>query len=473
MGETQATTKYDVKLPFGVRVGFGFASIADSIILDFVATYFLFFLTTFVGINPAIAGTITLIAVLWDAITDPIIGNISDKVRHENGKYRRVMSFAMLSTLILTVLMFTKVNLSPTIAFIYYTVVAVFYYTSYTVFNIPYMALGSSLTTNDNEKTKLSGMRQAFGYIGMLFAGSVPGYLIAALEGAGIEGNLTYTISAALLGLIATFTIFITWRSTKGYEINFENKQAETSKKPLREILGVLFKLKPYIILLASALLFYMGFTVISGSIMFVITGALNESPAAAGTIFLFVVLTGIVYSFVLAKVAEKLEKKYVYIGCVVFSAISALTFNFIGLNSLTSYIVCIVLLSCGMSAYLVFVYNFLYDIIDIVNFKTKERNGGAVFAYFSFVVKLGKALAAQLIGIVLAFGGYVATEQVQTQQGVDTVTALATVVPAVLFLLSAALFAFYPVTTKKITKLRELSLKEGFVDTSEIETIL
>ncbi|NBI64866.1 hypothetical protein D3Z38_17950 [Clostridiales bacterium] len=63
----------------------------DSIGFNVFSFFFLFFLTDIAGVSPAIAGTISLIAVLWDAITDPIIGFISDNLRSKYGRRRPMM----------------------------------------------------------------------------------------------------------------------------------------------------------------------------------------------------------------------------------------------------------------------------------------------------------------------------------------------------------------------------------------------
>ena len=74
---------YDIKLTPATRYGYGAASIADTIILDFVSAFFLFFLTDIVGINPAMAGSVAFISIFWDAITGPVIGGIADRDRGE------------------------------------------------------------------------------------------------------------------------------------------------------------------------------------------------------------------------------------------------------------------------------------------------------------------------------------------------------------------------------------------------------
>lgn len=84
--------KYDRRLPMKVKVGFGIANLGDTIITEFVGAFLIFFLTNIAGIRPALAGTIVFIGVIWDAISDPIIGTMSDRCRPESRKKKAVPS---------------------------------------------------------------------------------------------------------------------------------------------------------------------------------------------------------------------------------------------------------------------------------------------------------------------------------------------------------------------------------------------
>lgn len=458
----------NIKLSLATRYGYGTASIADTIILDFVSAFFLFFLTNIVGINPALAGSVALIGVLWDAITDPIIGNMADKSTAKHGKYRRFILISILPIFICTVLLFLKVNFSYYATFIYYLVVSMMYYTSYTVFNIPYMALGSSLTSNEIEKTKLSGVRQSFGFAGALFSGAIPALLIDYFQVSGLSNDKSYTITAAILGLFSVLTIFITWYTTKGHELDFTKD--DTNKEKLWQSIKGIFSCKPYVLLIAASLTFFIGFTMIVNCLMFVIIGILGLSEGAASGIFVLIALAGIAISFLLSKIAEKVDKRIVYVGAMLIAVLYMIFTKFIGINSLLGFAVYIVMVDFGFSAFLVFIYNFLYDVVDIIEFKTNSRNSGMIFSYYSFIVKFGKAGALQLVGILLAVGGYDTSIAIQGESGSRAILNMVTVWPSATFLLSIILILIYPVTRKRIISLQNaISLKrEGKPFTTE-----
>lgn len=450
---SQLPQNTDRKLSLTTRYGYGAASIADTIILDFVSAFFLFFLTNIVGLNPALAGSVALVSVLWDAITDPIIGNIADKSTARHGKYRRFVFISILPVLVTSVLLFTKVHFGGAGTFIYYLVVAMLYYTAYTVFNIPYMALGSSLTSNEIEKTKLSGVRQSFGFAGTLFSGALPAILIENFQQSGFEGGKSYTMTAAVLGLFSAITIFITWYSTKGHEIDFAKDDAK--KQGLFKTIVGIFKCRSYVLLIISALAFFVGFTMISNCVMYTITGILGLSEGDASGIFVLLALSGIAISFLLAKIAERVDKRTVYLVATTISTIYMLVIKFVGIHSLSAFAVYIFMTNFAISAFLVFVYNFLYDVVDIIEFQTGQRESGTIFAYYSFIIKLGKAGALQIVGILLAMGGYDASLTIQEAGGAAAILNMITVWPAVAFLLSMIFILLYPVTRKRINALQ------------------
>lgn len=441
------------RLSLGTKIGYGVGSIADSIIVDFVGAFFLFFLTDRVGINPAIAGSVGLIAVLWDAISDPIIGNISDKSTSKYGKRRPFILGSILPILITTILMFKVVDFPGNGNVIFYIVVAVFYWTSYTTFNIPYMALGASLTNDPDERTSLSSIRQAFGFIGLICAISLPGILIGTLIGKGTSPDKAYLLVAVLLGLISSVTIFITWNSTRGKELEYaEDNEGLSFAKTILSLL----KVKSYVIIICVALLVFIGFTMFAANQMYVVTAILGFGEAEAGQVFLAIALSGTVLSLLISKLTQKFDKKNIFIVFTAITGISMIAMKFIGITSLNQYIAFCLLTNIGIAAFLVLIYNFLYDVIDVIEFRLNSRCSGIVLSYYSFIVKFGKALAVQIIGVVLAVGGYNAQAMEQSSEAKTSILSLSTSIPGMLFMAAAFLMIFYPITVQKVEALNK-----------------
>jgi len=143
------------KVGLRMKLGYAIGQMSDSVGFNVFYFFFLYFLTDFAGVAPAIAGVISLIAVFWDAVTDPIIGHMSDHLRSRYGRRRPFMIGALVPYTLSMVLLFANVDLPGGLKVVYYIAVAMLYWTAYTCYVIPYFALGAELTGDFNERTSL------------------------------------------------------------------------------------------------------------------------------------------------------------------------------------------------------------------------------------------------------------------------------------------------------------------------------
>lgn len=101
-----------VSLPFKIKFSYSMGQIGDALGYNIYFFFFLFFLTDYVGVPPALAGTISLIAIIWDAIFDPVAGHISDNMRSPYGRRRPLMIMAALPYSIFAFLIFNSIALA-------------------------------------------------------------------------------------------------------------------------------------------------------------------------------------------------------------------------------------------------------------------------------------------------------------------------------------------------------------------------
>ena len=110
-----------------------------------ISLYYMKFLTDVVNLDMAWAGLVTTLAVVWDAITDPIMGVITDRTRSKYGKHRRYILWGMPLFVASFAMMFNSYGLDgeaePVKTFIYYTVAYMLYKTAYTIIDIPHVAM--------------------------------------------------------------------------------------------------------------------------------------------------------------------------------------------------------------------------------------------------------------------------------------------------------------------------------------------
>ena len=206
--------KHTERLPLGTLLGYGIGSIGEGIGYNFFFSFFSFFLTTQAGIAPAIAGVISGIAVLWDAVTDPIVGSWSDHTRNPKGRRRPFIMTGSILFGISIALLFLNLPIGGTAKVIYYIIVNMFYWLAMTSCVIPHISLGSELTEDFNERTKLRTYATALMGFGTLIAVGTPLLLVGFYEkiaGSASAGwalaGITYGITVAFVYQLCAFLL--------------------------------------------------------------------------------------------------------------------------------------------------------------------------------------------------------------------------------------------------------------------------
>ncbi len=187
-----------------------------------ISMYFTIFLTDVVNLSLNQAGIIVMIATVWDAVTDPVMGIITDRTRSKTGKHRRYLLWGIPIMALSYTLLWNSYGIdgknSPTAAMIYFILVYMLYKTAYTVIGVPHTAMLPELAPEYNLRTQYNS-------VGYLFnsAGMVPAFGIAVLI-LGIFGsgdNLTsasrkpFLIIGIVLSLFFGFAVFMTYAKTR------------------------------------------------------------------------------------------------------------------------------------------------------------------------------------------------------------------------------------------------------------------
>jgi GPH family glycoside/pentoside/hexuronide:cation symporter len=128
------------KVPFLSKLAFGSGDLGTAITAGVLGFFRLIFMTDVAGLNPALAGAVLLIGRVWDAVNDPIIGTISDRLKTRWGRRRPMFLFGALPFALTFILVFYAPPLDQAGKFIYYIVAGLLFDTFYTIVNVPYTA---------------------------------------------------------------------------------------------------------------------------------------------------------------------------------------------------------------------------------------------------------------------------------------------------------------------------------------------
>ena len=216
------------KTTFKEKLGYGIASLGDAISYGFVGTFFLFFLTTIADIPPAIAGVIVAIGSVWNAVFNPVMGYLADNITTRFGRRRPVISIFSIFLGIMLFLMFTDINISANFKPVYYGIMMVFFWTSFTGFFVPYCALGTDYASSYDERTSIRSFASFFNMIGNVFCMVMPTIIVEFLQQHGFSESGAWSLTGAFLGVITSVTIIITVIVSKNRDLPCK----KTEKKP-------------------------------------------------------------------------------------------------------------------------------------------------------------------------------------------------------------------------------------------------
>lgn len=457
------------------KLGYGIGQMGDSIGFNVFYFFFLFFLTDVIGISPGIAGTISLIAVFWDAVTDPIIGHMSDNHRSKYGRRRPFMIGAAVPYAIVMFLLFSNVNMSDSAKNTYYIIVSMLFWTFYTAYVIPYFALGAELTQDFEERTSVRVWASYFMYGAVMIASSTPPMIVALTERFG-GSTMSGWRNVGIIFAIITFTVIvICWATTKGGEvINSKNIDSVGKKENLFKAYIEIFRLKPVKSLALSVLLWSGVSSLQSGGAVYLMTHNLKYSPGKQSTFFICLSIFAMLWLPVINKLADKFDKKKVYTYSMAFSGITLIIFGFTGFPFFGLLLLEVALYCFGNSTYWTIYYSMMYDISELDEFVNDKRREGAITAVMAFCQKLGAAIAMWGTGQLLVLGNYgVAGQEAQAEK---IVLAMNTTIPGIIGILAAVCVIAYPLTKDKFEAISKSlkAKKEGKpYSTDEFQNIL
>ncbi len=450
------------KLPFRVKLGYGIGSATDSTSADYIAGFLLFFLTNMAGVNPAVAGGIIGLAVFWDAITDPIIGNLSDRTKSRFGRRRPWMLFAVVPFTLAQWALFTPVEFSEAGKNAYFIIVAIMYYTLYTCVMVPYYSLGASIVTDYNDRTMTRVLSQMLQYVGVYLGSAAPPLIVAYLLSTGMEEPDAWSLTTKFIAGAGCIFILIAVASTRGRDINLEaESQVEKRNTNIFKDVWEILKIKTFLILTAASLIYRVAMALFVASTFYYVLYVAQLDLIALSAFYTTMTFAGFACVFLLVPIVKKFDKKYVIMIGIAFSGLALIGYTWIGVSTALGLIIYMLLYSPGSGSYWAISTALIYDVSEIDEFKNGKRREGTILAFSLCTNKIAYAIAATLAGILLEVSGYDANATVQTAEAVAQINYMFTLYPGALMLIAVALYALSPMNKKTYEKLSaQLQLK-------------
>jgi GPH family glycoside/pentoside/hexuronide:cation symporter len=447
------------KLPLKTKLGYGVGDLGGNLFFTVIGFWLMNYLTDSVGLSGTFAGIVMMIGKGWDAITDPVVGFLSDKTKTKWGRRRPWIIFGALPLGIAFAYLFSAPDLGESIQlFIWASVTYVVVSTLYTFVNIPYNSLAPEITKNYKERTLLSSYRNIFAVVGTLIGAGAALPIINAfavktteiVDGATVETITNpspgYMAMGIVFGAVMTISAVLLFLGTKEPPVHDEK---HTIKQSIFKNYIDTFKNKPFVLILLTFTFNIVGVTIVQGSLIYYFKYVLlNEGLLTIALIVMLV--TSMIFIPIWTKISYKLGKKQSYIlGMSIFSIVVLLVF-FIG-HMIPIYIVIGMMFFAGVgfATHYVMPWAIIPDAVEYDYAQTGKRREGVYYGLWTFVTKVGQAIAGLLIGIVLDAFGYIENLIPQSGDVQFGIRLLIGPITVVFFIIANIILSRYPIDEK------------------------
>ncbi len=429
-----------MKLSNFTKLSFGIGALGKDLCYAIISYFLMIYFTDTVGLAPFFVGNLFLVARVWDAFNDPMMGFVVDNTRTRWGKFRPWILIGTVLNAVVLVFLFKRPQMEGAALYAYYSVMYILWGMTYTIMDIPYWSMLPSLSSTKEERDSMSVIPRIFASTAWLLMGAFALKLVDRFgNGDTAKG---YSSLAALIAVIFVITTIITVVFVKDRSSRdaVSGKKAErTTIKAALHVIGANDQLKVYIgVVLAYNLvvqlaggvaIYYFKYVAGDENLYSVFTTA--ASFAEIGALFAFPVLS------------RFLSKKQVFAIASFSPAIGLVALIVTGLSMPTNIpiiIVCGILFKFGSGLTLGATTVMLADVIDYGEVKLGTRNESIVASFQTLLVKTASAVAGWLIGVGLTIVGFVANVE-QTPSTLMGMRVLIGVIPSVITVLAFVIY--------------------------------
>ena len=453
------------KVSLKQKLGFGFGGANEVLMANGIGGLAGLVFNLYLGVSPVLLGIAGAIPRLWEAITDPAIGTMSDNYRSRFGRRKPFIAVGTIfAALIFAAIFFVPRGWSEQAYFYYLLVGSILFFTAYAIYNIPWSAMGYEMTADYHERTKVMAYRSFFSSAGgmvvpWLFALAKLSCFKDTLEGAKYVG-----IGAALLMLLLGF-MTVLW-GKENYSVQVERQ------KPVPFIEGIKVSLKnrPFIAIVSSVTLMIVGLFTVGAlgpylTIYYVYAGDQRAASIVIGWGGTAYQLISIAFTPIISYMSCKYGKKntlqfflaMALVGC--FSKWWCFTPEHPYLTLVPN-----LLIGPGFAAVWMLCHAMIADVCDLDELRTGARREGYYGAVYNWVMKLGVSGSTVLSGLVLVWTGF--DQKLGAAQHPNALYQMRfymVLVPAIANILAMMILRYYDINEDKAYEIRsELEARRG-----------
>ena len=435
------------------------------------------------GMDPAKIGLLGAIPRITDALTDPVMGYISDHTRTRWGRRRPYIFLgSIFCGILFTLLWAFPSDASETFVFWYFMIGSIIFYMGYTVWVTPWVALGYELTPDYHERTRVMGYSNFLGQTAFLLT---PWFLwFMQLKAFGnILRGATWLALAISLVVVVCCVISAIFLRERFVEAQAEKDRQDLARNaPPKETLSLQatiadffkgfwtsLKFRPFLKLCATAFLVFNGFMLVASFtiyvwIYYVCAGDKELGGKIAGVAGSLSGVAAFVIVIIVTKLGTHLGKRRAFLVCTTIAIIGYLSkfFLFTPAHPWLSVIPGL-FIAFGFGSMFPLVGSMIADVCDLDELQTHERREGMYGSIFWWVIKVGMAAALAMSGILLNVTGFDVALPLQSESTLFLIRILDAGIPALTSLLAIWIIYTFEITEAKAYEVRaELERRKG-----------
>lgn len=440
------------RLPTRLKLFWGSGALGVAVLMNAVSLLILVFFISVLKIDPALAGSIVFVSKIIDAISDPVMGIISDRSRFAAGRRRPFLFIGSFVASISFALIFTIPQFDSQMVTAAYAFACLVIYTlGYTIFNVPYMAMSAEMTDGYEERTSLHGYRVAFATVGSSLAAAGAPFILQKMG----QTQQSYIVIGILFSCIIFASMMTCFFGTRSARIT----QRTTSSQDFFQQFRSLLANRHFLILISVKGLQLIGvMSTISVMIFYLQQYVGLDLRYLTGFALLNTAVTFLSIPLI-KKIAGRLGKRNTYFLSAGITLVYNLSWAWVEPNPamsdfLPGYFLRGAISGVVLAGNVMLAMSMLTDTIDYDARRTGLRREGVYASMYSFVEKISASLGPFLIGWILAFTSYDNSLAGDAQQSDDALFGIVfgmAYLPAIMIGLSMLVLVFYKLDKQEL----------------------
>jgi glycoside/pentoside/hexuronide:cation symporter, GPH family len=443
----------DARLTWAQITGWSVGTLGPVTLLYLVNYAFMFFMTDLLGVSAALAGVLIFSVRLYDMFADPLIGTISDHTATRMGRRRPWMLAGAIVTVMGCITLFIvpdtltgRSAASPLIWWVLGALVA--FYTGYSMFNVPYMAMPAEMTDSFAARTRLMSVRVFF----IAVAGLLGVWAVPLLIGSLGSDKAAYARTAIIMGTLALAAMLLCVFATAGARATQRTNVHVAMIDQFRIALGN----RPFLILIGAKLLLLLSMSSMTTTMFYFFVHVLDGNLKMLSQFGLLQAVGTLVSPPLWVKISSGRQKQHVFMLAITGSTVVLLSLLLAGPGEpVTLLLLRGAVLGVFAGGALLMGQSLLPDTMEYDYRRSGLRREGIFSGVYSMAEKAGFAVGPLLLGILLGSAGYNPTRAatvVHSTEGVARAVYLGvSVIPSVASLLCVALLSGYNLTEARL----------------------